>query len=474
MGFIDPVVGGTILRIPAVQSPNFSLANQTGWAIMQDGSAYFFNVTATGIITATAFQGTNFTIDAAGIFFYSGAPAAGNLLIAIANTAGADPYGNVYAQGANFISGSRQLVMGETGGSPLIYGGTGNTNITNSGALQATLQGSGTGQYDIWQLLGPEDSTRKDWALVQLVSSSADATQVAELSLIYVDTGGVAHPYLIINSAGVNISGTLTTTANINTSANISSRPSAAGNTLFSGNVNATDSFDRLRILVNSIAMGPGSTARDVQLARTGIGLLVVSNPATANALTLAVAGNLAVGGSAGLGDNGVGELQLTNAATVPTTNPTGGAILYANQGVPTVRDTGGNLLGMVRSYYKRSTSDLASFTTEADVTGATQTVVITGSNATVLVTGTFDMEAGTSACTMVGFFNWNGSDQSEQAIFTATAAGQRATINQTWQITGVTAGSYTAKFRASCTASGAANAVKATHTGFTVLVIDQ
>jgi hypothetical protein len=103
-GFSDPIIGGGgALIYPAIKSPNFSIPSQTGWAILKNGSAYFFNVTASGIITATEFAGTDFVIDSAGEFFYSGTPALGNLIAAIApNAGGTDAYGNVYPQGTNF------------------------------------------------------------------------------------------------------------------------------------------------------------------------------------------------------------------------------------------------------------------------------------------------------------------------------------------------------------------------------------
>jgi hypothetical protein len=52
------------------------------------------------------------------------------------------------------------------------------------------------------------------------------------------------------------------------------------------------------------------------------------------------------IGSSTALGDNGVGEIQLANAATVPTTNPTGGALIYANAGSVQLR----NAQGLVRN----------------------------------------------------------------------------------------------------------------------------
>ncbi len=47
MGFSDPVVGGTVLRVPAIQSPNYVLG-VSGWTIRADGSAQFNNISITG------------------------------------------------------------------------------------------------------------------------------------------------------------------------------------------------------------------------------------------------------------------------------------------------------------------------------------------------------------------------------------------------------------------------------------------
>ena len=51
---------------------------------------------------------------------------------------------------------------------------------------------------------------------------------------------------------------------------------------------------------------------------------------------------NFLVGSNTALGDNGVGKIQLANVTTAPTTNPTGGGTLYAVNGAPWVRDSGG------------------------------------------------------------------------------------------------------------------------------------
>lgn len=49
--------------------------------------------------TGSTFNGTNFVINSSGAFFYSGTPAAGNLIHSIANSAGTDAQGNAYLAG---------------------------------------------------------------------------------------------------------------------------------------------------------------------------------------------------------------------------------------------------------------------------------------------------------------------------------------------------------------------------------------
>ena len=89
----DPVVGSTILRRPAIQSPNF-VTTVSGWTINADGSAEFNNLTIRG-----TFQGTEFVINSSGQFFYSPTEAAGNLVESIANAAGVDSFGDNYVAG---------------------------------------------------------------------------------------------------------------------------------------------------------------------------------------------------------------------------------------------------------------------------------------------------------------------------------------------------------------------------------------
>lgn len=90
----NPVVGGTVLRRAAIQSPNF-VTGSTGWQVKQDGSAEFNNVVIRGgqIVSGSA-------------LFYSTTPPAANKMIAsVSANGGTDAYGNVYIQGVfNYVN----------------------------------------------------------------------------------------------------------------------------------------------------------------------------------------------------------------------------------------------------------------------------------------------------------------------------------------------------------------------------------
>jgi hypothetical protein len=85
----NPVVGGTVLRRAAIQSPGF-VSGSTGWSINQDGSAEFNNVTIRNgqVVSGTA-------------LYYSGTglPAANTLVASISAAGGTDSAGNVYLAG---------------------------------------------------------------------------------------------------------------------------------------------------------------------------------------------------------------------------------------------------------------------------------------------------------------------------------------------------------------------------------------
>lgn len=67
--FTNPVVGGVTLARPAIQSAGFD-PGIAGWTINQDGTAELNNTVVRGTVTAATFEGNDFFINSAGIFFY--------------------------------------------------------------------------------------------------------------------------------------------------------------------------------------------------------------------------------------------------------------------------------------------------------------------------------------------------------------------------------------------------------------------
>lgn len=103
MPFTNPVMGGKDIVRAVMQSPDFSIAGKTGWAIFRNGDAYFFNITAEGAVTANTVIVSG---SGDGVFIYDGAPARGTLVVAIASAAGTDPYGNPYSGPGISVSGA--------------------------------------------------------------------------------------------------------------------------------------------------------------------------------------------------------------------------------------------------------------------------------------------------------------------------------------------------------------------------------
>ena len=126
------------LVIPSVQSPNFSIPGKTGWSIMKNGDAYFFNIVAQGTITATEFIGTDFVISDLGAFFYTGTPALGNLRMSITNAAGSnDGVGNPYQENITIYNGTAYLQLHVNGsfGAPAVEMITGVASEADHAAL---------------------------------------------------------------------------------------------------------------------------------------------------------------------------------------------------------------------------------------------------------------------------------------------------------------------------------------------------
>lgn len=177
----DPVVGGTVLRRAAIQSPNFETGVQ-GWTINADGSAEFNNLAIRG-----TFNGTDFTINASGAFFYSPSEGAGNLIASIAPAGGTDGFGNHYLQGtASYQSGFANAMIG---GSVLFYTGTlaggwtfqgqveisGGTLIADFGAFETTGTAEFTGNVTCDSQLTVQGNAAVNGGTLQIGAGSLTA-----------------------------------------------------------------------------------------------------------------------------------------------------------------------------------------------------------------------------------------------------------------------------------------------------------
>jgi hypothetical protein len=123
-----PAVGGTVMRIPAIQSPNFQVSPLAGWALFQDGRFYAADATISGTVSAGTFEGTDFVINASGAFFYSATPAAGNLINSVTATGGTDGFGNAYLAGISSydnLFGIPAFATSSNGGIVQFYSWTG-------------------------------------------------------------------------------------------------------------------------------------------------------------------------------------------------------------------------------------------------------------------------------------------------------------------------------------------------------------
>lgn len=155
-------------------------------------------------------------------------------------------------------------------------------------------------------------------------TGAASTNWITNLPTVFYETGGSKLNYRT------------TITANSDTRP-IELQPSATANTAFAVNINGTDVNDRVRMLGNGVTQyGIGSSARDTNTGRAAAGVFYTDK-------------NMLIGSATALGDNGVGEIQLANATTVPTTNPTAGAVLYATGGVPQTRSSGGAVVDFGR-----------------------------------------------------------------------------------------------------------------------------
>lgn len=186
-GFENPVVGGTALRIPAIQSPNY-VSGSTGWIIKIDGSAEFNNLAIRG-----TFSGSDFIINSSGIFLYSGTPAAGNLIGAWAPVAGTDAYGNAYPQGLSIGNETtRQIVLKYTGTYSEVQFLANDGHENTTGVLREFIGNSGlANEYLGLHAIGPSVAGHTDTVTLQLNSQNLDGSSNANAGIYHSVSGAL-------------------------------------------------------------------------------------------------------------------------------------------------------------------------------------------------------------------------------------------------------------------------------------------
>jgi hypothetical protein len=173
MPFSNPIVGGTTLVRPAIKSPNYS-AGSAGWSINKDGSAEFNNIVIRSgeVISGTA-------------LYYSGTPAAGNLIMSIAAAAGVDDFGNAYPKGLSIgNTTTRQIVLNYDGNLATINFSANNGHGNTSGSILEIIQRAGqVDEYLAMQIIGPTIVGHTDRVSLALNSQNLDGSSNANFNI---------------------------------------------------------------------------------------------------------------------------------------------------------------------------------------------------------------------------------------------------------------------------------------------------
>lgn len=201
-------------------------------------------------------------------------------------------------------------------------------------------------------------------------------------------------------------------------SGQIATQPTASGNTALSTNVNGSDTNDRFRLLGSgAMEIGPGSAGRDAFTGRAAAGINYASP-------------TLLVGATTALGDNGVGEIQLHNATTPPTSAPTAGTVIYSQTtlAVPLMALTpNGNKFSVVDALAIAASDQ--TFTTTSQV-ASTQLTLAAEISATYLIEAAVIFSNATSGNTV---FSWTGpSGATMKWNDTGTSSDYQSTIGGT------------------------------------------
>jgi hypothetical protein len=145
-----------------------------------------------------------------GLFVYSPAPGAGNLIGSWAAALGVDPYGNAYPQGLAIFN--HFLTIEDP--AKIVFPSGQTLEQTAANIESNFLGGSGAGKYLQMLLSGPQGTSSpaaaNDWVQIEFNSSNAGATTDANMQLVYIDITGTPHLYGQMDAAGVATVGGIT------------------------------------------------------------------------------------------------------------------------------------------------------------------------------------------------------------------------------------------------------------------------
>lgn len=199
MGFSNSIIGGAAALIrAAIRSPNF-VTGSGGWQISKDGSAEFNNITIRG-----TFNGTDFILNATGLFFYSGTPAAGTLIMSIVPGTGSvnDPFGTGCPPGVTVGKNtSPQVEMLTAGTSGVLRFLMNNAGFTNPQIFANTPGGT----FASFVMGGPANAIAGHTDAVGVLLNSSDGGSSANLEITYDDANGTGHVTAFSDFSGFNI-----------------------------------------------------------------------------------------------------------------------------------------------------------------------------------------------------------------------------------------------------------------------------
>jgi hypothetical protein len=194
-GFENNIVNASNeLTRSSMESPNY-VHGVSGWTINKDGTAEFNNLTVRG-----TFYGLNFVLNNTGLFFYSGPPALGNLVLSIVGSvSGTDAYGNVYKPGVAIYKGNAlaNLIVDPTQGVPALNLPTGNASESQFGSIY-TIGGNvgAPNEYSTLWIKGPASSNDNNSASIALITTYKDGSALFDGNLM---VGGTSIAYWTTN-----------------------------------------------------------------------------------------------------------------------------------------------------------------------------------------------------------------------------------------------------------------------------------